>query len=120
MALFKLNQLPEAIEAYEKAIELDPNNAAYKQTLSEVQSSASSAGLNMFANMFKSPGFWTMLQTDPELKEYLNQPDFVQMVNSIQQNPQTLNLYMQDKRLMAVITKLLTSQMGVSSNLNEI
>merc|ERR1712137_1224788 len=111
-AAFKMNRLEEAIEAYEKAIELEPDNASYKQTLKDIQAQASSAGFNMFAQMFKSPGFYTMLQTDPELKAYLQQPDFVQMINSIQQNPQTLNLYMQDKRLMTVITKLLQAQMG--------
>merc|ERR1712137_1270748 len=111
-AAFKMNRLEEAIEAYEKAIELEPDNASYKQTLKDIQAQASSAGFNMFAQMFKSPGFYTMLQTDPELKAYLQQPDFVQMINSIQQNPQPLNLYMQDKRLMTVITKLLQAQMG--------
>merc|ERR1712137_557975 len=111
-AAFKMNRLEEAIEAYEKAIELEPDNASYKQTLKDIQAQASSAGFNMFAQMFKSPGFYTMLQTDPELKAYLQQPDFVQMINSIQQNPQTLNLYMHDKRLMTVITKLLQAQMG--------
>jgi len=112
LALYKLDKLSEAITCYEKAIELEPQNAAYQQTLGEIKAATSNAGLNMFANMFKSPNFWTMLQTDPELKGFLEQPDFVQIINTIQQNPQTLNLYMQDKRVMAVITKLLTSQMG--------
>lgn len=115
-ALYKLNQLDEAVEAYNKAIELEPTNDLYKKTLSEIQGSQANAGLNMFGQLFNHPSFFTMLQTDPELKGYLAQPDFLQMVNNIRQNPQMINMYMQDKRLMTVITKLLTQQMGVSKN----
>ena len=48
-----------------------------------------------------------MLQSDPELKGYLQQPDFLQMITEIQQNPKSIGSHLQDKRLMAVISKIL-------------
>jgi len=111
LALYKLGKVQEAVSCYNEGLKIEPDNAALKQSLSEIEST-SNAGLNMFANMFNSPNFWTMMQMDPELKELLKQEDFVTMINNIQKNPQTLNLYMQDKRLMTVITKLLQSNLG--------
>lgn len=108
LALFKLDKPTEATACYQEGLKIDPNNESLKQAMSEIQNT----GMNMFAQMFNSPSFWTMMQMDPELKGYLQQEDFVQMINTIKTNPSSLNLFMQDKRLQTVITKLLTSQMG--------
>merc|ERR1712137_73408 len=56
-----------------------------------------------------------MIASDPELKEYVNQPDFMQMIANIQKNPQIMQAYMNDPRLMKVITKVLQMQINKQS-----
>lgn len=60
----------------------------------------------MFANMFKGD-IWTKLRTSPQTAPFLAQPDFVQMVTEIQQNPKNMQKYMGDKRVMAMLGVLL-------------
>merc|ERR1712137_1197678 len=117
LALYKLDQLEEAMQCYQDGLKVEPDNDALKQSLREAQNAASAQGTNMLAQLFRNPSLWTIIQSDPNLSPYLAQPDFVQMINNVQQNPQTLNTYLQsDKRLMAVMTKLLTAQMGGFAN----
>jgi len=117
LALFKLDRLEEAMECYEAGLKVEPDNDALKQSLREAQNAASAQGTNMLAQLFQNPALWTIIQSDPNLSPFLKEPDFVQMINQVQANPGTLNMYLQqDKRLMAVLTKLLTSQMGGFAN----
>merc|ERR1712137_427282 len=116
LALFKLDRLQEAMQCYEDGLKEEPENDGLKQSLKEVQSAASASGANMLAGLFRNPAIWTMIQNDPQLSPFLKEQDFITMINNVQQNPQMLQMYMQDKRLMAVITKLLTSQMGGFAN----
>merc|ERR1712137_326081 len=116
LALFKLDRLQEAMQCYEDGLKVEPENDGLKQSLKEVQSAASASGANMLAGLFRNPAIWTIIQNDPQLSPFLKEQDFITMINNVQQNPQMLQMYMQDKRLMAVITKLLTSQMGGFAN----
>lgn len=101
--------MEEALEAYDKALELEPNNAATKKSRDEVeQALSSSAGkhtenlkkswpLNscvgdMFGNLLKGD-IWTKLRTSPKTAAFCNQPDFIQIVNNIQKNPQLMTSY---------------------------
>src|SRR3990167_834317 len=111
LALFKLNRVGEAVETYKDGLKVEPNNAALKEALSEIEGQAD-AGLSMFSQIFKDPNIWTMLQSDPELKGYLQQPDFLQMITEIQQNPKSIGSHLQDKRLMAVISKILLREVS--------
>ncbi|KAJ6415347.1 hypothetical protein OIU84_004189 [Salix udensis] len=43
---------------------------------------------------------WAKLTADPETRMYLQQPDFVKMMQEMQKNPNNLNLYLKDQRVM--------------------
>ncbi|MCL7047072.1 hypothetical protein MKW94_014008, partial [Papaver nudicaule] len=46
---------------------------------------------------------WAKLMAHPSTRMYLQQPDFVQMIQNIQKNPDMVNMYMNDQRMMAVL-----------------
>uniref|UniRef100_M1AXJ3 Heat shock protein 70 (HSP70)-interacting protein n=1 Tax=Solanum tuberosum TaxID=4113 RepID=M1AXJ3_SOLTU len=50
---------------------------------------------------------WAKLTSDPRTRTYLQQPDFVRMMQDIQKNPNNLNLYMKDQRVMQAFGVLL-------------
>ena len=54
--------------------------------------------------------FISKLALNPETREYLNQPDFMAMLDACRANPQVMMTYMQDKRF----AKALEVGMGVS------
>lgn len=50
---------------------------------------------------------WTKLTADPSTRGFLQQPDFVNMMQEIQKNPSNLNLYLKDQRVMQSLGVLL-------------
>ncbi|ESQ35603.1 hypothetical protein EUTSA_v10007205mg [Eutrema salsugineum] len=107
-----LNQLQEAVAAYNKGLEIDPSNEALKSGLADAQASASRSRAapstpNPFGDAFKGPEMWTKLTADPLTRGFLQQPDFVNMMQEIQKNPSNLNLFLKDQRVMQSLGVLL-------------
>lgn len=106
-----LNNHSEAITAYKKGLELDPNNEALKSGLSDAQSAASRSSRgpssSPFGDAFSGPEMWAKLTADPGTRLFLQQPDFVKMMQDIQKNPNNLNLYLKDQRVMQALGVLL-------------
>uniref|UniRef100_A0A5B6YNF5 Putative Heat shock protein STI n=1 Tax=Davidia involucrata TaxID=16924 RepID=A0A5B6YNF5_DAVIN len=50
---------------------------------------------------------WAKLTADPMTRSYLEQPDFVKMMQDIQKNPSNLNLFLKDQRVMQALGVLL-------------
>lgn len=50
---------------------------------------------------------WAKLTADPTTRGYLQQPDFVKMMQDLQKNPTSLNLYLKDQRVMQALGVLL-------------
>ena len=48
------------------------------------------AGGDMFGNLLKGD-IWTKLRTNPKTAGFCNQPDFIQMVNAMQAQPQLMS-----------------------------
>ncbi|KAL0923707.1 hypothetical protein M5K25_007774 [Dendrobium thyrsiflorum] len=105
----------EAIAAYQKGLDLDPNNEALKSGLADARAAATRSrkpsAASPFANIFQGPEVWAKLTADPSTRAYLQQPDFVKMLQEIQKNPNNLNLYLQDQRMMQVLGVLLNVKM---------
>ena len=104
----------DAVSAYKKGLEYDPNNEALKSGLADAQASASRSragpppsGNNLFGDAFSGPEMWAKLTADPSTRAYLQQPDFVKMMQEIQKNPSNLNLYLKDQRVMQALGVLL-------------
>ncbi|KAM1037474.1 hypothetical protein ACFX15_031631 [Malus domestica] len=107
-----LGQYDDAVSAYKKGLEIDPNNEALKSGLADAQAGAtrSRAGpppMNPFGDAFSGPEMWAKLTADPSTRAFLQQPDFVKMMQEIQKNPSNLNLYLKDQRVMQALGVLL-------------
>ncbi|KAK6935227.1 Tetratricopeptide repeat 1 [Dillenia turbinata] len=110
-----LNNFDDAIAAYKKGLDIDPNNEALKSGLADAQAAAAasaasrarSASASPFGDAFRGPEMWAKLTADPTTRAYLNQPDFVKIMQDLQKNPSNLNLYLQDQRVMQAIGVLL-------------
>uniref|UniRef100_A0A5B6YNA3 Putative Heat shock protein STI n=1 Tax=Davidia involucrata TaxID=16924 RepID=A0A5B6YNA3_DAVIN len=113
-----LHHYDDAVSAYKKGLEVDPNNEPLKSGLADAQSSASAASRSRapphagassspFGDTFSGPEMWAKLTADPMTRPYLQQPDFVKMMQEIQKNPSNLNLYLKDQRVMQALGVLL-------------
>ncbi|KAJ6695622.1 HSP70-HSP90 ORGANIZING PROTEIN 3 [Salix koriyanagi] len=111
-----LHQIQEAISAYKKGLEIDPNNEGLKSGLADAQAAAprsrDAPPLSPFGNAFSGPEMWAKLTADPETRMYLQQPDFVKMMQEMQKNPNNLNLYLKDQRVMRAFGVLLNVKFG--------
>ncbi|KAK1419066.1 hypothetical protein QVD17_28223 [Tagetes erecta] len=115
-----LRQYEEAVSAYKKGLEVDPNNETLKSGLADAQSAQAAAASassrprgpsnNLFGDAF-GPNMWAKLAADPAIRLYMQQPDFVNMMNDLQRNPSNMNLYLQDQRVMQAISVLLNVKM---------
>eukprot|EP00262_Sarcandra_glabra_P006503 TRINITY_DN18832_c0_g1_i1.p1 TRINITY_DN18832_c0_g1~~TRINITY_DN18832_c0_g1_i1.p1 ORF type:complete len:622 (+),score=117.52 TRINITY_DN18832_c0_g1_i1:180-2045(+) len=99
----------DAVSAYKKGLEIDPNNEALKSGLADAQSAAARSraaplpSLSPFGNIFQGPEFWAKLTADPTTRGYLQQPDFMKMMQDVQRNPNNMNMYLGDQRMMQVL-----------------
>lgn len=109
-----LGHQEDAVAAYKKGLEYDPNNEGLKSGLADAQAQAKTSRsraapppVNPFGDAFSGPEMWAKLTADPSTRGYLQQPDFVKMMQEIQKNPSNLNLYLKDQRVMQALGVLL-------------
>ncbi|TKY70855.1 Hsp70-Hsp90 organizing protein 1 [Spatholobus suberectus] len=108
-----LAQYDDAVSAYKKGLEIDPNNEPLKAGLADAQKAMAAASrprsspTNPFGDAFSGPEMWARLTADPTTRVYLQQPDFVKMMQDIQRDPNNLNLHLKDQRVMQAIGVLL-------------
>ncbi|XP_068650142.1 hsp70-Hsp90 organizing protein 3-like [Aristolochia californica] len=113
-----LGNYEEAVSSYKKGLDIDPNNEALKSGLADAQSAASRASAprsNSFGSIFQGPDVWAKLTADPATRAYLQQPDFLMMMQDVQRNPNNLNKYLQDQRMMQVLGLLLNVKMKTAT-----
>ncbi|KAJ8730510.1 hypothetical protein PYW08_001923 [Mythimna loreyi] len=99
-ALAYLGRHEEAIQAYEKGLELEPGNEQLAAGLAETKKQAIDLKL-------KTEQLFEKLRANPQTKEWLNDPEYVKLVEKIVQNPfdvQNLGAKMEDKRVLATIS----------------
>lgn len=111
-----LRDYDEAIAAYKKGLQVDPGNDGLKSGLADAQAAKPRAraptgdgafgGGSPFGNMF-GPDVWVKIQGDPRTRHFLQQPDFVAMINDCQKNPSNVSRYINDPRMMQVIGVML-------------
>lgn len=103
-----LGKYDDAISSYKKGLEFDPSNEALKSGLADAQAaSRSRVASSPFGNIFQGPELWAKLTADPKTRLYLQQPDFVKMIQDVQKNPNNINIYLNDPRMMQVLGVLL-------------
>lgn len=102
-ALAYLGRYDESISAYEKGLQLDPNNAQLKSGLAEVRAQRSAAA----TNPFNSPDIFLKLASDPRTKGYLSDPSYIKLLQELRSNPQGLGTKLQDTRVLTTLSVLL-------------
>ena len=108
-----LRKHDEAMKAYSKGLEYELNNKSLKSGLSDAQTAKAKprsypGAASPFGDIFSRPDVWVKLSQDPTTRGFLQQADFVQMLQDVQKNPGHLNLYLQDQRMMQVLGALLS------------
>ena len=102
-----LKRFDEAIASYQQGLALDPANATLQEGLRDAEAAKAAGAPNPVAQMFSDPGLLGKLAMNPQTSAFLQQPDFLQMIQAIQRNPSSVNMYLQDPRMMQVLGVLL-------------
>ncbi|PRP76398.1 stress-induced protein sti1-like protein (ISS) [Planoprotostelium fungivorum] len=112
LALHYLGDLRGAIQSYEQGLKLEPTNQLLLDGLRDVKDALESESMGasdptkMFQNMFSGDVF-TKLKMNPKTAAYLNQPDYVNMINMMKANPSSIQMYLSDPRIMASLGVLM-------------
>ncbi|XP_071536017.1 stress-induced-phosphoprotein 1 [Panulirus ornatus] len=106
-ALAYLGQLSEAMAAYQKGLQLDPNNQQLKDGLAECRSKIAQQGGGRMLNPFHDPNFMEHLKEDPRTKEFMKDPEFVKTMQELSTNPQALGTKLNDKRILTTLSVLM-------------
>ena len=111
-ALYGLKRYDDAVSAYEAGLAIDPTNEQLKSGLEDVRAAAANASdpMGNIGAMLSSPELYGKLAMDPATRGFLAQPDFIAMLTDVQKNPSQFGKYMNDPRMM----KVLSVALGVS------
>ena len=110
LAQFYLKQYKEAVATYQKGIEIDPNNVSLKEGLEQAEQALEEGGGGYIQQMLLK------LMGDPETKEYLQDPNFVQKMQMIQQNPQMIGMFASDPKVQKALQVMFGLPQGKSSS----
>lgn len=119
-ALHGLGSLIEALDSFEEALKLDPSNAQAKSGRDAVQRAIESDGgsgggdpLGGMGNMFKDPDMINKISKNPKTAKYLSDPQFMQKLQRIAQNPTAgMQDMFSDPRMMEVMGVLMGIDMS--------
>lgn len=101
-ALAYLGKIDESIKAYETALQLDPSNAQIKESLADLKAQQGPS----LGNPFSAPDLFIKLRSDPRTKAYLDDPEYLKMIQDLRTNPNILKTSLMDKRMMTTIAVL--------------
>jgi len=112
-----LGELEDAVNWYKRGLEFDPTNEQLTSALKGVESDIKAMGsglhgLGNLGNMFKNPALWGWIASNPQTSSYLQDQSFVQMIQNVQNDPSTLQSYLQDPRMMQVFSMCLNAMSG--------
>ncbi|KAI9596127.1 stress-induced-phosphoprotein 1-like protein [Syncephalis fuscata] len=103
-ALLGLGRNAEAKDAYDAGLKLDPNNAQLQKGAADAEVAEKDPGIG---KLFMGPELWSKIASNPKLSPLMAQRDFVEKLQQIQQNPNTLGQHMNDPRIMTVMMALM-------------
>lgn len=122
-ALHGQGDLVGALDAYEQALKVEPNNAQAKSGLAAVnqaiQREAAADGAEPdlgLGQIFSDPSFITKLAANPKTSALLGDAEFMAKLNRVRQNPSAIQEELRDPRMMQVIAVLLGIQMEMPEN----
>lgn len=83
-----LGRIDESIKAYEEGLVHEPDNAQLKEALQSIK--AQKYGNKGMANPFSTPDLFGKLRSDPRTRAYLDDLEYVKLVQDLQRNPSSL------------------------------
>lgn len=98
-----MGKFDESIRAYETGLKLDPNSPQLESGLAKVKEVQDLA----LPNPFEAPDMFQKLANDRTTSEYLQDPEFVDLLQELKNNPQSFATKLQDPRVLAAIGVLL-------------
>ncbi|XP_069676351.1 stress-induced-phosphoprotein 1 [Periplaneta americana] len=104
-ALAYLGRIDESIKAYEEGLVHEPDNAQLKEGLHGVKTQH--GGNKGMSNPFLTPDLFIKLRADPRTRAYLDDPDYVKLVQDLQTNPNSLGNRLNDTRVLTTLSVLL-------------
>lgn len=110
-ALAYLGKLDASIKAYKTGLQLDPNNEQLKNSLFEVKVQKREAT----ANPFNTPDLFVKLANDSRTKGYLQDPEYLKLLEELRSSPQALATKLQDTRALVTLWVLL----GINTDVDE-
>jgi stress-induced-phosphoprotein 1 len=107
-ALHGAKKYDEALKAYQKGLEADPTNDTLKERIQEVETDMKGGARanDPFGSIF-GPDTFAKVQLNPKLAPYLLQPDYVQTLKLLIENPSMVQGFMQDPRISTTVIELL-------------
>lgn len=116
-ALQGLQDWDGAEQAFQKALELDPNNDNIKNDLAQVQrnkqteeSQEAKAG-QAVNQLFSEENLNRIAMTNPAFAQLIRDPSVKTMLEDIRRDPRSMGKYNNDQRFMQILSALLTGQM---------
>ena len=108
VALFGLNKFGEAKVAYEAGLKVDPNNAALKDGLADVEAKlrAPPKQENPLGALF-GPDMYVKLNANPVTREYMKDPAFVAKLQMLATDPRAMGNMGSDPRLQQALGVIL-------------
>lgn len=110
-AEFGLGNLDDAKKGYSKALELDPSNAQARDGLRAVEEAESARNLQPdmgLGAIFSDPNLISKLKSNPKTSELMKDPELVQKVVNMQQNPRAnATQFLTDQRMMTIMATLM-------------
>lgn len=110
-AHYGLGNLDDAKQQYEKALQLDSNNAMAKDGLKSVENAIQSRNAQPdmgLGAIFSDPNLITNLKNNPKTKELMKDPELVNKLVQIQTNPKAnATQFLSDPRLMQIMATLM-------------
>jgi len=79
----------------------------------DVETKLQESASQTFGKAF-GPEMWAKLTLDPRTKPFMSQPDFVEKLKLIQQNPQLISSFLNDQRMMTALGVLLNINLSAA------
>ncbi|EPY26571.1 stress-induced-phosphoprotein 1 [Strigomonas culicis] len=115
-ALHGMRRYDDAEAAYQKGLQMEPENTACKQGVVDVRMAKASDARDPVARVF-TPDAFRKIQEHPKLSLLLMQPDYVKMLDTVIRDPSQAKLYMEDQRF--AMTLMFLSGMKIPTNDDE-
>lgn len=105
-----LGKYEEAVEAYNKGLNYDPENPQLKSGIEDAE-----AKMKTQNNPFNDPNLAAKLAMDPRTRGYLNDPSFKVILEQLKRDPSNISMFAKDQRVMTVLSVLLGIPMEFAS-----